>query len=139
MKTGDIVEIKNAFFKCDNGFYFIAHSPGDPSWCGQDYSLRKICKNGKLSTRSNNIAFWPLAAFTSNREKNRQCREGNIENATIEVIYSIDNNKVIEYFKEEAETAKNQYERHIDYHGECESTNIQKKIYEFYKSLVISK
>ncbi len=26
MKTGNIVEIKNAFFKNDNGIYFIAHT-----------------------------------------------------------------------------------------------------------------
>lgn len=57
MRTGDIVKIENSYFKNDLGYYFIEHSPGDISWCGNDYSLRKICRNGKLSTAAHNIAF----------------------------------------------------------------------------------
>jgi len=136
MKTGDIVEVKNSYFKNDNGIYFIAHAPGDPTWCGNDYSLRKMCKNGKISTNTRNIAFWPLAAFTSNREKNRKCREWNKENATIEIICSIVNNAVVEYFRNEAETAKKRYDRNILYYGKCNSTDTEKAIYEFYFSLV---
>ena len=34
IKTGDIVEISGAYFKNDNGLYFVTHSPGDPTWSG---------------------------------------------------------------------------------------------------------
>ena len=136
MKTGDIVEVKNAFFKNDNGIYFIAHTPGDPTWCGNDYSLRKMCKNGKISISSKNIAFWPLSAFTNNREKNRECRKWNEANATIEVIFTIDNTAVVEHFRNEANITKKQYDRDILYYGECSQTDTDKEIYEFYFSLV---
>ena len=36
IRTGCIVEITGAFFKNDNGLYFVDRSPGDPSWCGQE-------------------------------------------------------------------------------------------------------
>ena len=32
IKTGDIVEITGAYFKNDNGLYFVDNSPGDPNW-----------------------------------------------------------------------------------------------------------
>ena len=41
IKTGDIVEVAGAFFKNDNGLYFVEHSPGDPSWSGQDHCLKR--------------------------------------------------------------------------------------------------
>lgn len=135
MKTGNIVEIKNAFFKNDNGIYFIAHTPGDPTWSGNDYSLRKMCKNGKISINSRNIAFWPLSAFTNNREKNRECREWNEANATIEIIFSVDNTAVVEHFRNEAEICKKQYDYNILYYGKCSRTDTEKAIYEFYLSL----
>lgn len=136
MKTGDIVEVKNSYFKTDNGIYFIANTPGDPTWCGDDYSLTKMCKNGKISTNSKNIAFWPLVSFTNNREKKRESKKWNELNATIEVIYSIENKAVVEYFRNEGEIAKKQYERNLSNYGECRSTDTQKAIYEFYLSLV---
>ena len=46
IKTGDIVEISGAYFKNDNGLYFVTHSPGDPTWSGRDYSLKRISKYG---------------------------------------------------------------------------------------------
>ena len=30
MKTGDIVRVSGAYFKNDNGLWFIERSPGDP-------------------------------------------------------------------------------------------------------------
>lgn len=113
MKTGDIVEVKNAYFKNDNGIYFVDNAPGDISWCGRDYSLKKMCKNGKLSTATHNIAFWPLCAFTSNRQKNAECKAWNEQNATIEVVYNIDNAQVVEHFNQQAETM----EKHITRQG----------------------
>lgn len=70
-----------------------------------------MCRNGNLSTATHNIAFWPLSAFTNNRQKNAECHEWNDKNATIEVIYNIDNTQVIEHFKQKAEEMKRYVER----------------------------
>lgn len=85
MKTGDIVEITGAFFKTDNGLYFVESSPGDPSWSGKDYCLKKISKAGKISTAKYNICFWPIATFVSDRMKTAKASRWNREHATIEV------------------------------------------------------
>ena len=128
MKTGDIVEIKNAYFKNDNGIYFVRHTPGDVSWCGSDYSLTKMCKNGNLSTAARNIAFWPLSAFTSNRQKNAECRTWNKEHATIEIIFNMDDSQVIKHFQEKAEQTKQEIEVYNRRFGEeGEVTNTSKK------------
>lgn len=55
MKTGDVVLISGAFFKNDNGLWFIERSPGDPSWCGSSYSLTKLKRNGQPSTAKYNL------------------------------------------------------------------------------------
>ena len=39
--TGMVVEITGAYFKNDNGFWFVDNSPGDPSWFGSDQCLQK--------------------------------------------------------------------------------------------------
>lgn len=52
IKTGDVVEIRGAYFKNDNGFWWAENSAGDPNWTGKDYSLRKISKTGKISKAS---------------------------------------------------------------------------------------
>lgn len=83
-KTGDVVRIQNAYFKNDNGLYFVEHSPGDPSWCGRDYCLRKVSKTGKPSTAKYNLCFWPISSCVSNYQKNVEARVWNRENATIE-------------------------------------------------------
>lgn len=69
IKTGMVVEIKDAFFKNDNGFYFVEHSAGDPDWCGSDHSLRKISKRGKISQAKHNLCFWPIGIFISDRSE----------------------------------------------------------------------
>lgn len=102
MKTGDIVKIENAYFKNDNGYYFITATPGDCTWTGNDYSLKKIGKRGKISTATHNIAFWPLWACCSDRSKNAAAKEHNDKYATIEVVYDIDNAEVIKYFEDKA-------------------------------------
>lgn len=134
LKTGNIVEVKNAYFKNDNGLYFIAHSPGDPSWSGSDYSLHKIKKNGELSTAQDNIRFWPLSAFTNNRQKNIEAKAWNKENATITATAEI-NEHIRNYFNQEAERIKKQYKSDLIYYGETEYTELMKTIYEFYFNL----
>mgnify|MGYP000164000057 CR=1 FL=1 len=79
IKTGMVVEIKDAFFKNDNGFYFVEHSAGDPDWCGSDHSLRKISKRGKISQAKHNLCFWPIGIFISDRFKAPK-REPGIKN-----------------------------------------------------------
>jgi len=137
IKTGDIVKIENAFFKNDNGYYFVDNAPGDVSWCGSDYSLHKIGKRGKISTAKYNIAFWPLSHCCNDRMKNAEATEHDKENATIEVIYDIDNSEVIAHFEEKA---KNCDEMAITYSyrfgEESETTKTEKKIAEHYHAVV---
>ena len=78
IKTGMVVEIKDAFFKNDNGFYFVEHSAGDPDWCGSDHSLRKISKRGKISQAKHNLCFWPIGIFISDSRPPK--RETGIKN-----------------------------------------------------------
>lgn len=108
MRTGDIVKIENAYFKNDNGYYFIAHSPGDASWSGLDYSLKKIGKRGKISTAKYNLALWPLSSYCTDPRKNWAADEHNKDNATIEIVDCIDNAEVIAHFKEEVEKSREQ-------------------------------
>ncbi len=111
IKTGDVVEIKGAYFKNDNGLYFVEHSPNEVGWCGSDYSLRKIKKNGQLSTARHNICFWPIAVFVSDRSKAAEARIWNRENATIEVRTEIDRQEIAKHFLEEAEGMTSSIER----------------------------
>ena len=136
MKTGDIVKIENAYFKNDNGLYFIEHTPGDRSWCGSDYSLRKICKNGRISSAKYSITFWPLSAVTNDREKNAAAREHNKNNATIEIVYTVDRSQVIEHFESEATAAAETAENYKWHFGEgSEVTQKQRSLAVFYQSI----
>lgn len=108
MRTGDIVKIENAYFKNDNGYWFIDRAPGDISWLGDCYSLHKIGRRGKISTAKYNLASWPLCSYCSDQRKNRAADAHNKENATIEIVDCIDNTEVIAHFKEEAEKAREQ-------------------------------
>lgn len=111
IKTGDVVRISDSYFKCDNGIWFVEHSPGDVSWCGNDYSLRRLNKNGTLSVRKDNIAFWPLASYVSDRTKCALASDWNRENAKIEVVHDIDRSFVREHFAKHAENMKPNLER----------------------------
>jgi len=86
MKTGDIVEVRGAYFKSDNGLYKIEHSPGDANWCGDDYCLKLINKDGTYSTRKYNLCFYPLKSYVTDWRKRQDAKAHNAENATIEVI-----------------------------------------------------
>lgn len=103
MTTGNIVRISNAYFKNDNGLYFVEHSPKDPGWCGQDYCLKKIKRNGELSTAKHNIAFWPLSSYCSDRQKNYDAMRWNRVNAKIEIVNGIQTGNVAEYFQGRAD------------------------------------
>lgn len=96
---GDIVEIKNAYFKNDCGFWFVEQDGTNEGYCGTGLTLQKIGKTGKISTAKYSIAFWPLSACTNDREKNAAAREHNAQNATIEIVKHINNAAVIDYIK----------------------------------------
>lgn len=103
IKTGDIVEISGAYFKNDNGLYFVTHSPGDPTWSGRDYSLKRISKYGKISKAKYNFCFWPISVFVSDRFKAAQATSWNREHATIEVKPPCkDMSEVIAFFQAQA-------------------------------------
>ena len=91
MKTGDIVRVSGAYFKNDNGLWFIERSPGDPSWCGSSYSLMKLKRNGQPSS-------WPIAIFTNSWVTRNEARRWNEEHAEIEVVTDMDTSALAEHF-----------------------------------------
>lgn len=86
IKTGDIVMITGGFFKADNGYFVVTHSPGDANWCGRDHGLCRCSKTGKLSTGKYRTAFWPLMVTVSGYWKRIEAKEHNAKNAQIEVV-----------------------------------------------------
>jgi len=86
MKTGDVVEVRNAYFKNDNGLFKIIHAPGDKEWTGNDYCLKKLNKDGTFSTAKYNLGWYPLKSYTNDWRKRHEAKAHNAQFATIEVI-----------------------------------------------------
>lgn len=126
IKTGSIVEITGAYFKNDNGFYFVEHSAGDPDWCGKDHCLKKIGKNGKISKAKHVTGFWPIMVCVSDRAKGAAARRWNAENATIEVKTIANMTEVVELFKEKAARVIKEADQLAWHYGE-ESEYIKKQ------------
>lgn len=125
IKTGDIVEITGAFFKNDNGLYFVQHSPGDPSWSGRDHSLKRISKSGKISKAKHNLCFWPIGVFVSDREKTAKAHQWNKEHATIEIKEPCrDMSEVAAFFQAKADELAEQVRKDILRWGE-EASHVQ--------------
>lgn len=103
IRTGCIVEITGAYFKNDNGLYFVQRSPGDPSWCGRDYSLKKISKAGKISKAKYSLCFWPIVSVVSDRWKTAEANAWNKAHAQIEVSAIKNMGEVAAYFQAEAD------------------------------------
>lgn len=99
IQAGDIVEIKGAFFKNDNGFWYVDQDSTNPAYTGTGLTLHKIGKTGKISTSKGRIAFWPLFCCTSNRAKNAEANDWNTEHATIEITNKVNNAQVVEAFQ----------------------------------------
>ena len=138
MKTGMVVEIKNAFFKNDNGKYFIDNAPGDPSWLGGDYSLLRIKRNGELA-KTNPICFWPICTFVSDKAKNAEAKAWNQANATIEVLDFEKTEHIAAYFDDKARGMENTLKRYRWDFGE--DSKIYKdtvKIAEHYQAVAAS-
>lgn len=98
LTTGQIVEIRNAYFKSDNGLFFVEKSPGDPWYIGSDITLKRINRNGKLS-KTNPIQFWPICIFVSDHKKRYEGNSWNKQHATIEIV-DANTKYVSEYFNE---------------------------------------
>lgn len=129
IKTGMIVKISGAYFKNDNGLYYVDNSPGDPSWSGHDYSLHKISKTGKLSTAKRSICFWPISVFVNDPRKYAEAKEWNAKNAEIEVVQISNMCYVKNYFLEKAANLEKTIQRETWDWGE------ESKIVQMHKTL----
>ena len=125
IKTGAIVEITGAYFKNDNGLYFVERSPGDPSWCGRDHCLKKISRKGKISTAKYNLCFWPISVFVSDTAKRAAACRWNREHAEIEVKAVQDMGEVAAYFQAEADGLGEQLRRVVWNFGEDHPEAVQ--------------
>lgn len=137
LKTGDIVKIENAYFKSDNGLYFVTNCPGDVNWLGDNYYLKKICKNGKLSKAKYSTCFWPLCSYVNDRKKAAEANTWNKENATIAKIDNVNTAFIIEYFEGKVEEFKEKYNHNAMYYGEeYKHTIIAKNTLAHYQNII---
>lgn len=135
--TGVIVEITGAYFKNDNGLYFVQSSPGDPHWCGSDHSLKRISKAGKISTAKYSTCFWPIGVFVSDRVKAAQARTWNKDHAEIEVKAVKDLSQVIAYFQEKADNLRAYIQREVwDFGEDAECVQKDRAILAHYEAVV---
>ena len=135
--TGAVVEIRNAYFKADNGLYFVEHSPSDPTWSGTSHSLSKLCRNGKISVTKYSTAFYPLATFTNSREKRIEAAEHNSKYAEIEIVDFSNMENIIAHFNEELAQQRKTSQRNMWHYGEnSDMCNRDKEIEEFLQSVI---
>jgi hypothetical protein len=136
MKTGDVVEITGAYFKNDNGLYFVEHTPGDPNWSGRDHCLRRIKRNGELSTAKDNICFWPISAFVNSRDKQAAANQWNREHAEIEIKTFPNTAPIAAYFADEADSLDATIKRYTwDFGEDCQTVKDTKETQAFYRSV----
>jgi len=89
IRTGNVVEISGAFFKNDNGRFIVQRSPDDdvPNYGRREnYTLRKLNKNGTIKKGRYNLIFWPLSVCVNSFKLGSDARKHNAENAKIEII-----------------------------------------------------
>ena len=118
IRTGDVVRVSRAYFKCDNGLWFVECSPGDISWCGSYHSLHKISKSGKISTANRSVSSWPLMSYVSDRMKSALANEWNKANAEIEIVHGIDRTEITAHFRELASGCDERHKREVWNWGE---------------------
>lgn len=135
--TGAIVEITGAYFKNDNGLYFVQASPGDTFWSGSDHGLKRISKAGKISTAKYSHCFWPIGIFISNRVKAAEARTWNKDHAQIEVKAVKDQSEVIAYFQEKADNLRAYIQREVwDWGEDAECVKRDRAMLENYEAVV---
>lgn len=136
MKTGDVVEITGAYFKNDNGLYFVEHTPGDPNWSGRDHCLRRIKRNGELSTAKDNLCFWPIHAFVNSRDKRATANQWNQEHAEIEIKTFPHTAHIAAYFASEADNLDATIKRYTwDFGEDNQTVKDTKETQAFYRSV----
>lgn len=136
MKTGDVVEITGAYFKNDNGLYFVEHTPGDPNWSGRDHCLRRIKRNGELSTAKDNICFWPISVYVNSRDKRAAANQWNREHAEIEIKTFPHTEHIAAYFADEADSLDATIKRYTwDFGEDCQTVKDAKETQAFYRSV----
>lgn len=136
MKTGDVVEITGAYFKNDNGLYFVEHSPGDPNWSGRDHCLRRIKRNGELSTAKDNLCFWPIHVFVNSRDQRSAANEWNRERAEIEIKLFPNTAHIAAYFADEAASLDATINRYTwDFGEDNQTVKDAKETQAFYRSI----
>lgn len=136
IKTGDVVAITGAYFKNDNGLYFVTHSPDDPGWYGSDHCLKKISKKGKISTAKYNTCFWPIMITTNSREKRAMAKAWNAEHAEIEVKTGIDISEIAKFFADNATRLDKAIKNLVwDWGEESDVVKKQVKIRDHYESV----
>lgn len=137
--TGDVVRISNAFFKTDNGLYFVDNSPGDVSWYGYDYSLFRINQNGTLSKSKRSVGFWPIFVTVSDRFKTLEARAWNKAHAEIEIVDNVDRKYIREHFEIKTEQMKNLIDAEIWQYGrDSKVVERDRKIMAHYKNVAES-
>jgi hypothetical protein len=136
MKTGDVVEITGAYFKNDNGLYFVEHTPGDPNWSGRDHCLRRIKRNGELSTAKDNLCFWPISAFVNSRDKRAAANQWNREHAEIEIKTFPHTEHIAKFFEAEAASLDTTIKRYTwDFGEDNQTVKDTKETQAFYRSV----
>lgn len=136
MKTGDVVEITGAYFKNDNGLYFVEHTPGDPNWSGRDHCLRRIKRNGELSTAKDHICFWPISVYVNSRDKRAAANQWNQEHAEIEIKTFPHTEHIAAYFAREAASLDATIKRYTwDFGEDCQTVQDTKETQAFYRSV----
>ena len=136
MKTGDVVEITGAYFKNDNGLYFVEHTPGDPNWSGRDHCLRRVKRNGELSTAKDNICFWPISVYVNSRDKRAAANQWNQEHAEIEIKTFPHTEHIAAYFADEADSLDATIKRYTwDFGEDCQTVKDAKETQAFYRSI----
>lgn len=86
IRKGDIVVIENGYFKNSNGRFVVEHAPLDADWCGRDYSLRRLNRDGSRSRAKGSTQFWPIFVTVSSAHLRFEAKEHNAKFATIEVV-----------------------------------------------------
>ena len=128
IKTGNVVEISNAFFKSDNGLYLVCFSPNDPGWSGNDYSLVKITRKGVVSKQKYRHASWPLNSYCNDRSKRASADTHNFLHAKIEVKTDFGHKEEIAaYFNNELAELNQRVEFEERFYGK---DNVYAKLYD---------
>lgn len=104
LRLGDVVEISGAYFKHDNGLYFVT----DTGAAGGSLWLHKIGKTGKVLTSGS--ASWPLVSYCSDERKCRAARLHNKEHARLSRPEGVPLEGVAEWIRETAAQMAEQIE-----------------------------